>query len=68
MIDQFMRRRLSDACEASRRLSDTYEPSRRLSDAYEHNLKKKLSLWFLVQLKEKIHAPSEVTVGFWFEM
>ena len=30
-----MRRRLSDAYEASRRLSDTYEPSRHLSDAYE---------------------------------
>ena len=44
MIDQFMRRHLSDAYEASRRLSDAYEPSHRLSDAYEHNLKKKLSL------------------------
>ena len=41
IIDQFMRHRLSDACEASRRLSDAYEPRRRLSDAYEHNLKKK---------------------------
>ena len=40
--DQFMRRRLSDAFEASRRLSDAYEPSRRLSDAYDHNLKKKI--------------------------
>ena len=41
MIDQFMRRRLSDAYEASRRLSDTYEPSRRLSDAYDQkNFKK----------------------------
>ena len=39
--DQFMRRRLSDASEASRHLSDAYEPSRRLSDAYEHNFKKK---------------------------
>ena len=37
IIDQFMRRRLSDACEASRHLSDAYEPRRRLSDAYEHN-------------------------------
>ena len=51
-----------------RRLSDAYEPSRRLSDAYDHNLKKKLTLWFLVGLKEKIHAPSEVTVGFWIKM
>ena len=31
-----MRRRLSDAYEASRRLSDAYETSRRLSDAYGH--------------------------------
>ena len=51
-----------------RRLSDAYEPSRRLSDAYDHNLKKKLTLWFLVGLKEKIHARSEVTVGFRIEM
>ena len=36
-----MRRRVSDAYEASRRLSDAYEPSRRLSDAYDHNFKKK---------------------------
>ena len=42
MIDQFMRRRLSDASEASRHLSDAYEPSRRLSDAYDHKLKKKI--------------------------
>ena len=51
IIDQFMHRSLSDACEASRRLSDAYEPRRRLSDAYEpshrlsdaydQNLKKK---------------------------
>ena len=39
-----MRRRLSDAYEASHHLSDAYEPSRCLSDAYDHNLKKKLSL------------------------
>ena len=48
---------------------DAYEPSRRLSDAYDHKFKKKyLTLWFLVGLKEKIHAPSEVNVGFWIEM
>ena len=63
-----MHHRLSDAYEASRRLSDAYEPSCRLSDAYDHNFKKKLSLWFLVQLKEKIHAPSDFSVGFWIEM
>ena len=51
-----------------RSLSDAYEASRRLSDAYDHNLKKKLSLWFLVQLKEKIHAPSDFSVEFWIEM
>ena len=36
-----MRRRLSDAYEASRRLSDAYETSHRLSDAYGHIFKKK---------------------------
>ena len=74
-----MRRRLSDAYEASRwlrdsyeasrRLSDAYEISRRLSDAYGHIFKqKKLSLWFLVGLKEEIHAPSDFSVRFWIEM
>ena len=51
-----------------RRLSDAYEASRRLRDAYGQNFKKKLTFWFLVGLKEKIHASSEVTVGFWIEM
>ena len=36
-----MRRRLSDAYEASRRLRDAYETSRRLSNAYGHIFKKK---------------------------
>ena len=64
-----MRRRLSDAYGDNRCLSDAYEPIRHLSDAYDHNLKKKnLTLWFLVGLKEKIHVPSEVTVGFWIKM
>ena len=36
-----MRRRLSDAYEASRRLSDAYETSRFLSDAYRHFFNKK---------------------------
>ena len=59
-----MRHRLSDTYENSRLLSDAYEPSRHLSDAYDHSFKKnKLTLWFLIGLKEKIHAPSEVTVG-----
>ena len=61
--DQFMRRRLSDASEASRRLSDAYEPSRRLSDAYEpshrlsdaydHNLKKKFNIVIFGRFKRK---------------
>ena len=63
-----MRRRLSNAYEASRRLSDVYEPIRRLSNAYDHNFKKKNYLCDLVQLKEKIHAPSDFSVGFWIEM
>ena len=36
-----MRRRLSDAYEASRRLRDAYETRRRLSDAYGHFFFKK---------------------------
>ena len=39
-----MRRRLSDAYEASRRLSDAYEPSCRLRDAYDHHFKIKIYL------------------------
>ena len=68
MIDQFMCRLLSDTYEASHLLSDTYEPSRHLSKAYDHHFKKKIYFWFLVQLKEKIHAPSDFSVGFWIEM
>ena len=59
-----MRRRLSDACEASRRLSDAYEPRRRLSDAYEHNLKKKIIFVIFGTVKRK----NPRAVGFWIEM
>ena len=41
---ELIRRRLSNAYEASRRLSDAYEASRRLSNAYGHILKKKIYL------------------------
>ena len=48
-----MRRRLSDAYEASRCLSDAYEPSRRLSDAYDHHFKKKIIFLIFGTVKRK---------------
>ena len=52
----------------SRRLSDGYENSRRLSDGCGHIYKKKIIFVIFGTVKKKIHAPSEVTVGFWIEM
>ena len=51
-----------------RRLSDAYEARRRLRDAYGQNLKKKINFLIFGRFKKKIHAPSEVTVGFWIKM
>ena len=59
-----MRRRLSDAYEASRRLSDAYEPIRRLSDAYDHNFK----FFFIFAIFGTVKRKNPRAVGFWIEM
>ena len=59
-----MRRRLSDAYEASRRLRDAYETSRLLSDAYGHIFKKKIIFVIFGRFKRR----NPHTVGFWIEM
>ena len=57
-----------NAPSLNRRLLRRLLTRRRLSDDCGHFYKKNWTLWFLIGLKEKIHAPSEVTVGFWIEM